>query len=35
MGNGHAAVRACAAHVSGALAGDGVAQAVERFVLDR
>ena len=33
MGDGHADVRACAGHVTGTLAEDGVAQALERFVL--
>ena len=33
MGDGHADVRACAGHVTGTLADDGVAQALERFVL--
>ena len=33
MGDGHADVRACAGHVTGTLAEDGVAQAIERFVL--
>lgn len=33
MGDGHADVQACAGHVTGTLAEDGVAQAIERFVL--
>ena len=33
MGDGHADVRACAGHVTGTLADDGAAQAIERFVL--
>jgi hydroxymethylpyrimidine pyrophosphatase-like HAD family hydrolase len=33
MGDGHEEARACAAHITGALADDGVAQAIERFVL--
>ena len=33
MGDGHAEVRARCDHVTGALAEDGVAQAIERFVL--
>jgi hydroxymethylpyrimidine pyrophosphatase-like HAD family hydrolase len=34
MGDGHAEARACAAHVTGSLAEDGAAQAIERFVLE-
>ncbi len=33
MGDGHADALACAGHVTGTLAEDGVAQAIERFVL--
>jgi hydroxymethylpyrimidine pyrophosphatase-like HAD family hydrolase len=33
MGDGHEEARACAAHVTGTLAEDGAAQAIERFVL--
>jgi Cof subfamily protein (haloacid dehalogenase superfamily) len=35
MGDGHAKVRALADHVTGTQAEDGVAQAIERFVLSR
>lgn len=35
MGDGHEKARACAAPVTGALAEDGAAQAIERFVLGR
>ncbi len=33
MGDGHADALACAGHITGTLAEDGVAQAIERFVL--
>jgi hydroxymethylpyrimidine pyrophosphatase-like HAD family hydrolase len=33
MGDGHEEARTCATHVTGTLADDGVAQAVERFIL--
>lgn len=33
MGDGHETARACADHITGTLADDGAAQAIERFVL--
>jgi hypothetical protein len=35
MGDGHAEAIGCADHVTGSLAEDGAAQAIERFILGR